>query len=475
MEFVEYTIGELALEIKTGKTPPTSNPEYFDGDIPWIGPSDLKGQKYAEDSERKITKIALEHNKSFLYQSGTVLISTIGDIGKTAIVKKPVATNQQLTGILVNEDIILPELFYYWIRLNKSVLENKANTAVISMLSNKLIKRVKVVFPRDFEDQHKIVGQLNLIQKLINNRVKTIQLLDEYKRSIFLELFGDPANSNNKRIALSELLNKVTGGWSSSDTENLPRDKNEVYAILKQDSISFRKFDPSKNKVLLREPPDKVNDKKVEMGDVLFSRKNVLHLVGAAAYVFKNEKKLIIPDTIFKLKCDEEKLKGTYLTYLLNDLVFRLEVQQISKGTASSMRGISQGNLLKLKIPLPDIEMQKKFEEFIFKVESIRENLESSLEELRYFFQVTVQSAFSPKSQINEEEVFDSLLPTFTKEDLKKGNRLKHLLKWIDCKEPRFSQFESYDLAWDRLRELLEDGSIEQVMDANKIKLKIVS
>ena len=139
MEFIEYTIGELALEIKTGKTPPTSNPEYFNGEIPWIGPSDLKGQKLAEDSERKISEIALEDNKAFLFQSGTVLISTIGDIGKTAIVKNPVTSNQQLTGILVNEDIILPELFYYWVRLNKRILENKANTSILSMLNNDLL------------------------------------------------------------------------------------------------------------------------------------------------------------------------------------------------------------------------------------------------------------------------------------------------------------------------------------------------
>tara|TARA_R110000744_G_scaffold375462_1_gene488937 strand:- start:23 stop:157 length:135 start_codon:yes stop_codon:yes gene_type:complete len=38
MEFVEYTIDELSLEIKTGKTPPTSSIEYFDGDIVWLTP-----------------------------------------------------------------------------------------------------------------------------------------------------------------------------------------------------------------------------------------------------------------------------------------------------------------------------------------------------------------------------------------------------------------------------------------------------
>lgn len=474
MKFVEYAIGELALEVKTGKTPPTSNPEYFDGNIPWIGPSDLKGQKLVEDSERKISKIALEDNKAFLYQSGTVLISTIGDIGKTAIVKKSVASNQQLTGVLVNDDIILPELFYYWVRLNKRILEQKANTSVLSMLNNKLLKRVKVVFPKQFEDQYKIVGRLNRIQELIDKRVETTQLLDEHIRSVFLEMFGDPATSEIKKEKLGKLILDVIGGWSTSKTEKISRKSSNDYAILKQDSVSRRVFDPTRNKVLLGSPPRNIANILVEKGDVLFSRKNPQHLVGATVYVYNEQEKLIFPDTVFKIKCNEEILKGVYLTYLFNDQVFQLEVQRLSKGFANSMRGISQNKLLNLKIPLPDIEIQKKFEEFIFKTESIREKLESSLEELRYLFQVTVQSAFSPESQINEEEIFESLLPTFTKEDLKQGNRLKHLLKWIDSKDPRFSEFQFYNLAWDKLRELLEDGSIEQVLDKNEIKLKIV-
>ena len=124
MEFVEYSIGELALELKTGKTPPTSNPEYFDGDIQWLSPADLKGQKVVENSERTISQLAIEDKKSFLFKSGTILISTIGEhIGKLCLVEQPVASNQQLTGVLVKGKIILPELLYYWLRLNRRILE----------------------------------------------------------------------------------------------------------------------------------------------------------------------------------------------------------------------------------------------------------------------------------------------------------------------------------------------------------------
>lgn len=468
MEFVEYTIGELALEVKTGKTPPTSNPEYFDGEIPWIGPSDLKGQKHAEDSERKITEIALEDNKSFLYQSGTVLISTIGDIGKTAIVKKPVASNQQLTGILVNEDIILPELFYYWIRLNKRILGNKANTSVLSMLNNKLIKRIKVVFPKAFEDQYKIVGRLNRIQELIDKRVETIQLLDEYIRSIFLEIFLE-RSSKSEYTRLSESLGVLSTTYG---TAKKAHEEEIGLPVLRMGNISYYGeiiLDDMKWVKLTEKEQSKL---KLENRNVLFNRTNSPELVGKIA-VWNKGHGYTYAGYLIKLDLDENILNPYYLSSYFNSDFGKFVLKNKAR-LSGNLANISATTLLKQLFYLPSIKEQRQFEKIYLKIEKQKEKCYVQLDELRTLFQSELQDAFAPESQIDEDEVFESLLPTFTKEDLKQGDRLKHLLKWIDCKEPRFSQFESYDLAWDRLRELLEDGSIEQVLDQNEVKLKIV-
>ncbi|WP_299462732.1 restriction endonuclease subunit S [uncultured Microscilla sp.] len=177
MEFVKYTISELAQEIKTGKTPSSSNLQYFNGDITWLTPSDLKGQKVVKDSERSLSELALQDKQAFLYKPGTVLISTIGEIGKACIIEKPSASNQQLTGILVKDDIILPELFFYWIQRSKVLLKNKANKMILPILNNKLLKKIEISFPKNEQEQIKIIGRLNKIQDLINKRVDTIKLL----------------------------------------------------------------------------------------------------------------------------------------------------------------------------------------------------------------------------------------------------------------------------------------------------------
>lgn len=463
MEFVEYTIGELALEVKTGKTPPTSNPEYFDGEIPWIGPSDLKGQKHAENSERKISELALEERKAFLYQPGTVLISTIGDIGKTAIVKKPVASNQQLTGILINEDIILPELFYYWIKLNKKILENKANTSVLSMLNNKLIKRVKVVFPKDFEDQYKIVGRLNSIQELIDKRVETNLLLDDYIRSVFLEMFGDPVIDNHQ-IGKKPL--SFFGNWRSGGTP--PKSIIEYYT----GSIPWY-TSGELNQTFINDSNEKITDQAiaetsaqhVETGSLLIGMYDTAALKTSITTVNAS-----CNQAVAFAKLNNELCESTFIYF---NIILSKEYY-LNQRKGARQKNLNLTKIKNIKVLYPNIDHQRRFTKKFTSVESLKRNLNQSLGILNVLFQATVQTAFSPESQINEDEVFESLLKTFTKEDLKQGNRLKHLLKWIDCKEPRFSQFESYDLAWDRLRELLEDGSIEQVLDKNEIKLKVV-
>jgi len=468
MEFVEYTIGELALEVRSGKTPPTSNPEYFDGDIPWIGPSDLKGQKLADDSERKISEMALEDRKAFLYQSGTVLISTIGDIGKTAIVKKPIATNQQLTGILVNEDLILPELFYYWIRLNKDILENKANTAVISMLNNKLLKRVKVVFPKGFEDQYKIVGRLNRIQELIDKRVDTINLLEKYIQSIFLERFGDPYLNKRKfeRKRLNTLIESNSVITRGIDQPG-PNIENGI-PYIKSGDIKDGKILTNQLKKTSVEIASKNENSKCSYGDLVIS---IRATVGSIAMIPEELEGVNLSRGTARIVLNRDSVSNYFIYYLLSTNGIQTLINQQIKG--STFKQITLSKLRQLALPIPAISLQLEFESIFIKVEKIRKQLEVSLNFLKTLFQSTLQDAFSEESQINEDEVFESLLKTFTKEDLKQGNRLKHLLKWINCKEPRFSQFESYDLAWDRLRELLEDGSIEQVLYENEIKLKV--
>jgi len=469
MEFIEYTIGELALELKTGKTPPTSNPEYFDGDIQWLSPADLKGQKVVENSERSISQLAIDDKKSFLFKSGTILISTIGEhIGKLCLVKQPVASNQQLTGVLVNNKIIIAELLYYWLRLNRRILENKANRATIPMLNNKLLKRVKVVFPKNIKDQYKIVGRLNRIQELIDKRVENIQLLDGYIRSVFLEMFLE-RSSQSEYIRLSESHGVLSTTYGTAKKAN---EEGGGLPVLRMGNITYYGeilLDDIKWVKLTEQEQGKL---KLKNRDVLFNRTNSPELVGKIA-VWNKGNGYTYAGYLIKLELDESIINPYYLASFFNSVFGKIVLKNKAR-LSGNLANISATTLLKQLFYLPLIKEQNQFEKIYLNIEKQKEKCWLQLDKLRTLFQSNLQDAFGLETEIDEDEVFESLLQTFTKEDLKQENRLKHLIKWIDCKEPKFSKFESYDLACERLRELLEDGSIEQVLDKNEIKLKVV-
>lgn len=468
MEFIEYTIGQLALEIKTGKTPPTFNPEYFDGEIIWIGPSDLKGQKIAEDSERKLSEIALEEKKIFLYKPNTILISTIGEIGKTVMVKIPVASNQQLTGILVNEAIILPDLFYYWIQLNKRILENKANKAIISMLSNKLLKRIKVVFPKNIEDQYKIIGRLNRIQELINRRVETIKLLDEYIDSIFLEFFLENSFKwDYKSLKDSKgIKNKMQGIGTKSNNEGQGK------PMVRMNNLTYTGEIILDDLKWIELSDKELENFSIENRNILFNRTNSPELVGKIA-VWDKGPGYTFAGYLVKIELDESILNPYYLAGYFNSNFGKMVLKNKAR-LSGNLANISGTTFLKQLILLPPIDLQKEYEKIYLKFQKQKERFRKQSEILNTFFQIYLQDAFNQEIEIDEDEVFETILQNFSIQDLKKHERLQHLIEWTNKNKNRFSTFEHYEYAWEKLRELIEEGIIEQVLENNEIKLKVV-
>lgn len=64
MKLLKDTIQNIALEIRTGKTPPTSISEYFGEEVNWYTPSDLDKGKFLGKSRRGLTQKAIIDNKA---------------------------------------------------------------------------------------------------------------------------------------------------------------------------------------------------------------------------------------------------------------------------------------------------------------------------------------------------------------------------------------------------------------------------
>ena len=98
-------IGELG-HIVTGKTPSTSNDQLWDGTVPFITPTDIKGFSsfYQGDTERTVSDMGVSAQRKTLLPSNSICVSCIATIGKTCLTRVPSITNQQINSIIPNNE-----------------------------------------------------------------------------------------------------------------------------------------------------------------------------------------------------------------------------------------------------------------------------------------------------------------------------------------------------------------------------------
>ena len=96
-------LGEIA-EIVGGGTPSSKVPEYWNGDVPWISPSDLSGYKYRYISHgaKSLTTLGLKKSSARLHPPGTLLFTSRAPIGYVAIAANSIATNQGFQSLRVD-------------------------------------------------------------------------------------------------------------------------------------------------------------------------------------------------------------------------------------------------------------------------------------------------------------------------------------------------------------------------------------
>ena len=106
---------DAVAEIRSGGTPSTNQPDFWDGDILWCTPTDitgLKGYKYLSQTSRTITTQGLKCSSAELIPAGSVVMTSRATIGECAINVTPVATNQGFKNFIPFKETDVNFLYY---------------------------------------------------------------------------------------------------------------------------------------------------------------------------------------------------------------------------------------------------------------------------------------------------------------------------------------------------------------------------
>jgi type I restriction enzyme, S subunit len=342
----------------------------------------------------------------YYLKDGDILMSHINSVshlGKVAIYENRTETiihGMNLLCLKANKNILYPRYAFYFFRspffINsiKPITKKSVNQASFN-ISNFL--NLSINLPDKFEDQIRIATLLSKAEVLIKQRKESIDLLDEYLKSTFLEMFGDPLK-NEKRWNVERLdkISKLERGRFSPRPRNDPSYFDGKYPFIQTGDISR-----SGNR--LTNYTQTLNEKGIKVSKQFKKGTIVIAIVGAtigATSICGID--VYATDSIIGITANEMFTNNLFLEFTLR----LLKPYLLSIAPEAARANINLEILNKLAILSPPIELQNQFANIVEKTETLKAQYQSSLAELENWYGSLSQKAFKGELNLSKLSVY---------------------------------------------------------------------
>lgn len=361
MSWPLVALGDVA-QVIGGSTPRRGVNAFWGEGHFWATPTDLpmpgEGILDLYGTKESITDEGLRSSSTNLLPVGAVLYSTRATIGKLAVAKVPVATNQGFNSFIVGP-AIQNQYLAYALQYFTPDIECLAGSTTFKEVSRSKIRAFKIPLPPPSEQRRivEILDQADALRKLSRDAdAKAARILP----ALFLKMFGDPTTNPMgwPKKPLRAAIEAIEPGWSAR-SEPRPREPGE-FGVLKVSAVTSGTFLSEENKAVTPIPAGKalVIARK---GDLLFSRANTRELVAATCIVEEDHPDLFLPDKLWRVTADETAATNVFLKFMLSVEFVRDQIRARASGSSGSMLNVSQQAVLNAVVPLPDVDLQRDF------------------------------------------------------------------------------------------------------------------
>lgn len=231
------------------------------------------------------------------------------------------------------------------------------------------IKDIQFSIP-DLSEQKQYADLLWKTEHLLELYKARLSIYSELVKSRFIEMFNDINQCTIGEI--SELINGDRGSnYPSSKDFNSSGVPFINAGHLKNGIISFESMNYISN--------DKYNSLrcgKVKRGDILYCLRGSLGKHGIV-----NIEKGIIASSLVIIRCNYSRIHPIYLSYCLDSKAVQEQLLKVKNG--SSQPNLSASSVKNFTVPLPPIECQKLFIDFVQQVDKSKFALQNSIEDLQ--------------------------------------------------------------------------------------------
>lgn len=342
-------------------------------DVPTVSPSDAPSRARQIISE------------------GDVLVSTVRpNLNGVALVSERFDGATASTGYCVlrpDQKRLDSKYLFYWVQTPQFIesMMKQATGANYPAVSDNVVKGSAIPLP-PLAEQKRIAAILDKADALRRKRQQAIDLADQFLRSVFLEMFGDPVTNPKgwPTLPLKELSCIVTGNTPS---RNEPENYGSAIEWIKSDNINTPNH-------YLTEAEERLSDIGLEKGRCVPSGSVLITCIAGSPQCIGNA---AIADREVAFNQQINALipsKSATTEYLYSLALFGKKL--IQGASTNSMKGmVSKGNLELLEVPSPPMELQEKYSKMFREFLNKRQRQSSSLEYSDGLFYSLSQQAFS--------------------------------------------------------------------------------
>ena len=346
---------------------------------------------YIEDNTPAFYPLDSVELDKYMLEEGDLLISLTGNVGRVAILEKeflPAALNQRVACLRLKTSRLTKGYLFHilngnlfeqqCIQSSKGVAQKNMSTAWLKNYEIPLYSK---------EKQDVITEILDKTNNVISCRQQEIQKLDDLIKARFVELFGDYINEGGK--PLSELAT-ITGGLTKNSKRNTFSLKMPYLRVA---NVFFNRLDL--NEILeigVRE--DEIGKTLLEAGDLLFVEGNgSIEQIGRVAIWDGSINQILHQNHLIKARFHKKTILPEFALFYFMSQEGRQQI--ISKSVSTSgLNTLSVNKISSLILPMPPIELQNKFADFVKQVDKSKFEIQKSLEKTQQLYDSLMQKYF---------------------------------------------------------------------------------
>lgn len=392
MEKIVMKLGEISKLINgdRGKNYPSQNDIVDDGEIPFINAGHLIDNQVNFDVMNYISREKFDKLSSGKVNEGDILYCLRGSLGKKALVRNINDGAIASSLVIIRPDRKRVSSEYLLLALESSSIKSqliKANNGSSQPnLSAKSVSDYSIKL-HSIDKQEEIIGKVNKAKSIIDSRKLQLALLDDLIKSRFVEMFGDILNSEFKTVVLKDIANigsskRIYANEYVSTGIPFYRSK-EIRELGNGEKPSIELFISEERYNEIKETygiPSK--------GDILIAA------IGATiGYMW-----IVNTDSPFYYKDGNliliSNIKAGNAIFFQEVLKQVIEEYKRTGVAGSAQLALTIEKVEKMRVPIPPIDLQNQFADFVLQVDKLKFEAQESLNEMQQLFDSLMQRYF---------------------------------------------------------------------------------